>query len=293
MNKSFFLIIALTCLLNTNSKAQNQNVMNEKQMELRDGSVMINYLIEGQGETTLLFLHGWCINSSYWKNQLDYFQSDYRVCALDLPGFGNSIAQRDNWTIEEYANDVLAFMDKLNLKNVILIGHSMSGDIMLQSALMDSTRIKGLIGIDNFKVIDVEFSPEQMEQMTSFFSLLQSDFKNNVTTYADFMLFHAETKLEVKEQVKNNLSASNPTIGYNSLMNLMSYSQKEPKLLEELPYKLNLINSSGFPTNTTGLENHCKNGYNLKEIEGTGHYPMIEKSTEFNRLLEEILSEGV
>ena len=46
-------------------------------------------------------------------------------------------------------------------------------------------------------------------------------------------------------------------------------------------------------TNSTVLSHDRRNRYNLKEIKETGHYPMIEKLNEFNRLLEEILSDGV
>ncbi len=92
----------------------------------------------------------------------------YSVYAIDLPGFGKSKAERINWTIEEYANDVTAFIDTMNLKNVVIIGHSMAGEIMLQTALTNNPKIVGVVGVDNFKLIDVEFTPEEMEQMTFF-----------------------------------------------------------------------------------------------------------------------------
>lgn len=292
MIKTILLTAIVTLTINC-SYAQEGLNMTEKKIKIRNKQAEISYKLQGTGDTTLLFLHGWCINSSYWNNQLNYFNSKYRVCAMDLPGFGKSTAQRENWTIEEYSKDVLAFMEDLNLNNVVLVGHSMSGDIMLHLALLGSTRVIGLIGVENFKVIDVEFSPEQMEQMTSFFPLLQSDFKNSVAIYADNMLFHTETNDDIKQQVKTDLAASNATIAYNSFMNQMSFSQQEPKLLEKLSYKLNLINSNYFPTNKAGLESRCKNGFNLKEIKGSGHFPMIEKPNELNYLIEGILLDGI
>ena len=52
---------------------QTQERMTAKQIKIRDRQVEINYLQQGQGETTILFLHGWCINGTYWKNQVEYF----------------------------------------------------------------------------------------------------------------------------------------------------------------------------------------------------------------------------
>ena len=164
--------------------------MTAKQITIRDKQVEINYFQQGQGDTTLLFLHGWCINGTYWANQLEYFSMVYNVCAIDLPGFGKSKAERNNWTIEEYAKDVIAFIDIMNLKNVVIIGHSMAGEIMLQIALTNDARISGIVGVDNFKIIDVQFTTEQIKQMTDFFPMLENDFKNSAPVYADLMLFH-------------------------------------------------------------------------------------------------------
>ena len=263
--------------------------MVEKQIEIRENKVKINYLQQGTGDTTLLFLHGWCLNSSYWKNQITYFSNNYSVYALDLTGFGNSISNRENWTIEEYAKDVSAFIEALDLKNVIIIGHSMSGEIMLQTALNGNANIIGLVGVDNFKFIDVEFTPEQLEQFQVFFQLLQNDFKTNAPIYADNMLFHPSTSSEIKERIKSDFASSNPEIGFSSFMNVMQFSQLVPSKLEELPYKLQLINSNAMPTNKSGLEKHCKNGFEINNIGETGHYPMLEKPTEFNQLLDSIL----
>src|SRR5690606_21000061 len=146
------------------------------QIELREGRVTLNYLQQGQGNVSLLFLHGWCINSLYWSEQIAHFSANYTVYAIDLPGFGKSTASREHWTIEEYAKDVAAFIDELDLQNVVLVGHSMSGDIMLETALISKQKIVGLVGVDNYKFIDVAFTPEQMEEMAGFFQLLKSDF---------------------------------------------------------------------------------------------------------------------
>jgi pimeloyl-ACP methyl ester carboxylesterase len=265
--------------------------MTTKQITIRDKQVEINYFQQGQGETTVLFLHGWCINGAYWKNQVAHLSINYRVFAIDLPGFGNSKANRTNWTVEEYATDVIAFIDAMDLKNVVIIGHSMAGEIMLQAALTNNPRIVGVVGVDNFKLIDVAFTPEQMKQMTDFIPLLEEDFKKFAPVYAELMLFHPTTSEEVKVRVRTDFANSDPTIGYETLMNQMQYATSDAQRLEQLNYKLYLINSDGSPTNDTGLKNHCKNSFQVETISSTGHYPMIEKAAEFNLILEKVLTE--
>lgn len=265
--------------------------MTAKQITIRDKQVEINYFQQGQGDTTLLFLHGWCINGAYWANQLEYFSKIFNVYAIDLPGFGKSNAKRNNWTIEEYAKDVIAFIDSMNLKNVVIIGHSMAGEIMLQTALANNPKVTGIVGVDNFKIIDVQFTPEQINQMTGFFPMLEKDFKNAAPVYADLMLFHPTTLKEVKDRVKADFANSNSVTGFGTFMNQMQYAYNDAQRLENLNYKLYLINGDSFQINESGLKNHCKKSFKLDTITETGHYPMIEKPKEFNFILEKILSE--
>jgi pimeloyl-ACP methyl ester carboxylesterase len=290
MNKKAILLIVIASLSGSVSKAQTQKSMIAKQITIRDKQVEINYFQQGKGDTTLLFLHGWCIDGTYWKNQVDYFSKNCNVYAIDLPGFGKSKAERTNWTIEEYANDVTAFIGTMNLKNVVIIGHSMAGEIMLQTALSNNPKIVGIVGVDNFKFIDVSFTPEQMKQMTDFFPMLHDDFKNSAPVYADMMLFHPTTSKEVKDRVKTDFANCDSVLGYGTFMNQMQYAYTDAQRLEQLNYKLYLINSDGFPTNEIGLNNHCKSSFQVQTIAATGHYPMIEKPTAFNLILEKVLT---
>ncbi len=291
MSKKVILLIVIASFLGNVSKAQNKGKMTAKQITIRDEKVEINYFQQGQGDVTLLFLHGWCIDATYWKNQIEYLSKKYLVYAIDLPGFGKSKADRTNWTIEEYADDVVAFIDTMKLKNVVIIGHSMAGEIMLQVVLANNPKIGGIVGIDNFKIIDVVFSSEQIKQMNDFISMLEKDFKNSAIAYADMMLFHPTTSKEVKDRVKTGFANSDSVISMGTFMNQMQYASTDAQRLEHLNYKLYLINSDGFPTNEAGLESHCKSGFHVETISATGHYPMIEKPMEFNIILEKVLKE--
>lgn len=263
--------------------------MTGKKIKIRNNQVEIYYNQQGEGNVSLLFIHGWCINSSYWDNQMAYFAKANTVYAIDLPGFGKSSATRKNWSIEEYANDVNAFIEILDLKNVILIGHSMSGYIALQASLSNNSRISGLVGVDNFKSFNNNVTSEQMKERESFFHLLKNDFKNTAPTYAENMLFHTNTSTEIKERIKNDFSSANPKIACDSLYQMLQFIPTVTRKLENIQYKLHLINSNSTPTNETDLKKYCKKGYNLDIIDSTGHFPMNEKSSEFNERLNNII----
>mgnify|MGYP002276931067 CR=1 FL=1 len=258
-------------------------------VSIRDDSTSIYYHQKGEGKKTLLFLHGWCINSSYWEDQLTFFSDQYSVYSIDLPGFGKSSSLRNQWTIEEYARDVVAFIEELNLKNVILIGHSMSEGIILEVAIQNHPSVIGLVGIDNFQMIGVEFSPEEMKEYMSFLDLMQNDYQNVVSNYAEQYLFHPSTDSAVRTRVKHDFVTSNEEIAVASLRKYVDYSQIEVKKLQQLPYKLYLLNSDAQPTNEEGLELYCNKSFEVFEIHATGHYPMIEKPEEFNEILSKIL----
>ena len=242
----------------------------------------------GEGEITLLFVHGWCINKSYWVNQVKAFCNDYRVVAIDLPGFGNSGKNRQEWTIEQYGKDVNAVVDQLKLRNVILIGHSMGGDIVLEAAL-NNKEILALVGVDNFKGVGFDYDAEVKAQLEGFMDLFRNDFRSMAANYAQGNLFHTSTSEAVKARVINNFINSTPEISISSLENLLDYTPKESPGLSKLQRKLYLINSNATPTYIEGLELSGVD-FEILEIDSTGHYPMIEKPEVFNDLLTEVLS---
>lgn len=289
MKRNNLFTLALFCLIYLAGFTQNTYPMENNSITLPNGS-QIQYEIGGSGSTTLLFLHGWCIHTGYWEQQLAHFAPKYRVVAMNLPGFGRSTATREEWTIENYSEDVTAFIDALDLKNVVLVGHSMSSEIALETAIHPNPRLVGIICVDNFKYVDVTWPEEDMQQMKAFFANLEANYAEMATGYAAQQLFTPETPEAVKNAVLKNIAEADPHISATSLIHLMQYSETEAEKLEKLPFTFYMINSDMPPTMEGGLKARCKNGYHLENVMGTGHYPMAEKPSEFNQQLEKVLT---
>jgi len=249
----------------------------------------ISFQTCGSGDITLLFIHGWCINKGYWSYQSDGFCSDYNIVTMDLPGFGNSGKDRDNWTIEQFGQDVNEVIEQLDLNNVVLVGHSMGGDIILEAAL-NNDKVLALIGVDNFKEVSMKIDPQIQEEIDGFLEVLQNNFSEVASAYAEGALFHPTTNDAVINRVIQDIINSDSMIAVASLKELFAYTAKEKKQLSKLKQKLYLINSTSSPTDTAALTSSGIQ-YKLLGIDGTGHYPMIEKPGEFNHLLKQALIE--
>lgn len=251
----------------------------------RDGAT-IEYSGCGAGPATLLFVHGWNINKEYWKAQLDHFCPNYRVVAIDLPGFRQPEAEREAWTVEAFGEDVVKTMEALGLERVILIGHSMGGDIILEAALKAPGRVIGLIGIDNFKDPRPGYSPEEEEGLKQFLAALRADYADVVAAGAEAQLFHPDTPAGYKERVIEDFKSARPEVAIGSIESLIYYAKKETEQLQKLDKKLYLINSDYTGTDEEALAKYCKGGFEIIPIHATGHYPMIEKPEEFNARME-------
>ena len=92
----------------------------------KDGAE-IYYRDWGAGQA-IVFSHGWPLSSDAWSGQMLFFaQHGYRVVAHDRRGHGRSTQTATNNDMNSYADDLAAVMDKLDLKNAVLVGHSTGG----------------------------------------------------------------------------------------------------------------------------------------------------------------------
>ncbi|KKK37889.1 alpha/beta hydrolase [Mesobacillus campisalis] len=128
--------------------------MNRKQVNLPAGTV--SYIDEGRGEAILL-LHGFCGSSEYWEKVIPVLSGNYRVIAPDLPGHGESGQLAEGYSIETIADHMKSFLQKLELDNVIMFGHSLGGYITLSFAR------KYVEGLNGFSLIHSTAHPDSEE----------------------------------------------------------------------------------------------------------------------------------
>ena len=102
-------------------------------MELIYNNKKIYYEINNDFETkkknkpTLVFLHGWGGSTKSFVLAINYFSNLYPVVSMDFWGFGKSDAPNADYCLKHYVEQTRALLEHLNLKNIILIGHSFGG----------------------------------------------------------------------------------------------------------------------------------------------------------------------
>lgn len=109
----------------------------------------INYKITGKGEP-LLILHGWGGSSDSWaKVQQIISNKGYKVIVPDFPGFGKSVTPPRPWSIADYTDLILNFVEKINLETFYLLGHSFGGRVAVKFAMNYPEKVKLLILCDS------------------------------------------------------------------------------------------------------------------------------------------------
>ncbi|MCW8812810.1 MAG: alpha/beta hydrolase [Chlorobium sp.] len=243
----------------------------------------IVYEKAGAGEPTLVFVHCWSCDKSYWAGQIDYFSKNYKVIAIDLAGHGESGLGRVDWTIENYAKDVKAVIDNEKLDKIILIGHSMGGPVVLAAAQLLGNKVKALITIDTFQDIEQKYTQEELDK---FYKAFEKDF---VTTTKEFVkgMFPENADSTLITEIAEDMSSAPPNVALASFRSLFKFN--EAANFDKINIPVRFINSNKFPTNIEAAKRHIKD-FDLKIIEGVGHFPMLEKTEEFNKIVEEIIN---
>lgn len=249
-----------------------------------------DYDISGSGDTTLVLVHGWNIDQRYWSHQVEAFSDNYRVLTMNLV---TDELLRDSsrlWTVENFARDIVKIAEKENLTNLILVGHSMGGEIVLAVRELLPDQTIAIIGVDCYKDAGFLLTDNVQTYVDSFMVDFEEDYAGNVEQMVTTGLFESDTKnREAYERVLHDYQSADPRVAIAIFRNLFPAYDVTKDKLAQLPFPLRTIISDYSPFNEEALRRYAKNGYRVKTITNSGHFPMIEQPEAFNRALREFL----
>ena len=98
-------------------------------MDITTNNVRLHVEDQGQGATTLVFLHYWGGSSRTWREVIGALGPDVRCIAIDQRGWGRSDAPAEGYVLADLAADAEGVIGALGLERYILVGHSMGGKV--------------------------------------------------------------------------------------------------------------------------------------------------------------------
>jgi pimeloyl-ACP methyl ester carboxylesterase len=115
------------------------------EVRLKTG-IKMHYAEQGEaGGIPVVLLHGITDSWFSWSRVLPQLDKKYRVYALDLRGHGDTDKPQTGYAMKDFAADVIAFMDAMNIKRATVVGHSMGSFVALQTTLDAPERVEKLL----------------------------------------------------------------------------------------------------------------------------------------------------
>jgi pimeloyl-ACP methyl ester carboxylesterase len=244
--------------------------------------VPISYDVRGNGNDTLLFVHCWACDRTFWKDQADVFAGKgFRVVTLDLPGHGESGRNRKNWTVEGLAADVQAVADKLKLKRMVLVGHSMGSPVSLAAAARMKGRVVGVIAADSLQNAEQGIPAAMVQQISG---ELEKNYAAMMEGFVQSMFPKNVDPALPQFVVRKGISADHAA----TIALMRDFPNLDmPKLFRGAGVPIRAINARTEEGMKTAVEINRKYAdFDVAYMDGAGHYVQLERPAEFNEKME-------
>ncbi|RMF57502.1 MAG: alpha/beta hydrolase [Calditrichaeota bacterium] len=308
------IFLLLTILSLTSCLAPYKNIRTQEFDELQypfpvkylqlDDTTRIAYVDEGSGEKTLVFVHGLGSYLPAWKKNIAGLRNQFRCIALDLPGYGKSSKGVYPFSMSYYAEVVHRFLQELNLTNVIVVGHSMGGQIAMTLALLYPDEVEKLVliapaGLERFSEGEKKWFMQVMTVDGVRLTPVQQIRKN---FYLNFYNFPADAEFMIRDRIALRGARDFEKYCY-AVVKSVEGMLKEPvyDYLEEIQSPTLII----FGENDNLIPNPYLHGgrsrdigrigdekipnSTLKLIPNSGHFVHYESAEEVNRVIEEFV----
>ena len=243
----------------------------------------IAYTERGVGPRTLVFVHGWTCDRSDWDEQIEAFGDEGHVVAIDMAGHGASGGGRSQWDLATLARDVTSVVTALELEDVVLVGHSLGGPVTLLAAAAMPERTSLVVGIDTLHDCA---NPPEPGSMQGLVDGLEADFEGAMASFIE-SLSGSELSPERMARMQQRAVRMDPAHALPLLRDYVSYDSRAA--LRACGAPVHVINTRAYATNVEASRTLAPS-FEATYIESTGHWPMLDRAAEVNRVLAELLA---
>lgn len=253
---------------------------------LDDGS-KVHYKVCGEGNITLMFVHGFGCDLNVWDEQYKGFCNDtIRMIFVDLPGYGCSEKPDTAYTLHFFADALRRVADTVGVRNMVLVGHSLGTPVCRQlvfdypiyaSALCDIDGVYCFYNTGNRAAYD--------KQINSFVEMFHGDqCKTNIEAFV-LSLQGPFTPTEILDYALSTMPNTPEQVAYSTMKNLVDPDYWTGEKIN-IPTLIICTRNSGIPQNNRQLMDELYNNATYLEFDNTGHFIMMEDPAIVNDLLE-------
>ena len=245
--------------------------------------ITLHSSISGKGPQTVIFVHGWTCDSSSWVGQVPALAGSYRLVTLDLPGHGQSGSPSDgHFTMDLFARAVEAVRVEAKADKVVLVGHSMGTPVIRQYARLYPQHVAGLVLVDGLVAIPQGAGgppPPQPARMIG-----PEGLKAREAMIRG--MFTPSTPQPLQQHILKMMLAAPEATAVGAML-----ATFDPSNWKEESLAMPVLGIYADKSTLGGAASVKKVFPNSEyvEIPGTGHFVMMEKPEEFNRLLKGFL----
>jgi len=264
----------------------------------------IAYIDAGQGSKTIILVHGLASNAGFWRYAIAELSKEYRVIAVDLPGYGKSQKEPYPYTISFYAEQIKRLADELKLDKFILAGHSMGGQISIMFSLKYPERLEKLVlaspaGVEEFEKGEGDWLRSVMTK-TGVKNTTEDAVRKNLAM--NFYLWDDKWEWMVEERVRMAKAKDFDAFSYavvrsvNAMLDEPTFDKIKdisiPTLIIYGKYDGLIPNpylNPGFTADVFKWGAEQNPLIQLHEIDEAGHMLQIEKPIEFSNAVKEFV----
>ena len=234
---------------------------------------IVHYEVLGRGRP-LFFLHGWVGSWRYWVPTMQAISIQHRAYALDFWGYGDTSKVSDQYSLESQVSLIDQFLENLGIARIAMVGHGMGAVIGMAFAERFPQYLDRLL-LSNLPLGDYDVNPRFRSA--------------NIYELSDWLMGRIpNTEAALNEASKADLSALTASLDALQQANILE-AVKECRIPSLLVYGQN--DSAIQPPAQEVLDELPESAHTVF-FEQSGHFPMLEEPSKFNRLLGDFLTLG-
>jgi pimeloyl-ACP methyl ester carboxylesterase len=247
--------------------------------------VALAYDVDGQGESAIAFVHGWCSKAAHWDRQVEYFARTHRIVRWDRRGLSRSGGAPAATSPTRHADDLARILDHLGIGAVTVIGHAGGGPATISFAAHHPERVTGMV------LVDTRLHDPMAADAAGFAAAIQkscgrlSDDAFFARLYASFFGPRARREI-VDDAIANALSTDRATAA-EEMRHILTDTNAMARHV-----RCPVLWVSAHPDDTAGVRNAFPDAM-VGHVVGSGHFVGLEVPEQLNPMIDVFLASMV